>query len=254
MITCAGCSAEYSDGVRFCPRCGLGAGDVIPELPVWRAEPAPRRWVPPTDPMDDGDGDLLATIPRTGRRRGPLIGAIATVAVVVVALLVWRGVSGHNSAAPPPTIPGPTLITPSIRVSSTPSLPPPSLVGVAPAVQGAARLPEVRDLLTRYFTAINSHHDYAGWAVTQIPAAGRATETQYEGFRTTRDSKISINSVTVDVSGVVHASVSFTSHQRPSLGNGSACLNWSIAYHLKEYHGALRIDQVNTSTISHLSC
>jgi hypothetical protein len=179
------------------------------------------------------------------------------VVAAVVALLVWRGVSGHNSAAPPPaspTIPGPTLITPSIRVTSTPSLPVP-LVAVAPAVEGARRLPEVRELLTRYFTSINSHHDYAGWAATQIPAAGRATETQYEGFRTTRDSNISVNSVTEDTAGVVHASVSFTSHQQASLGNGFSCLRWSIAYHLKRYQGgALRIDLVNSPTTSHQAC
>lgn len=259
MRTCQGCATEYAEGAAHCPRCGLGATEILPALPepqAFRVGPGGRQIR--TTPDDDGDehGEELLDARRRGRR-GPLLWIAAAVVVGGVALGIWlSGSSGHGQpssalasiaaehggASLPVTVPA---------ERTTP--PPTGLVGVAPAVAHAQGLAQARTLLNSYFTAINNHRDYAGWAATLVPSPGRATRRQYEGYRTTRDSDISINTLQKTADGWA-ASVSFTSRQDAKLGSGHDCLKWSIRYVLRPNQNSLRIDLVASSQLNKLTC
>jgi hypothetical protein len=202
---------------------------------------------------------LDGTYRSPGRRRRWLIaGALVLLGLVAVAIigLVRPGGGGGGSAASPSAGPPAsqlTLVTPSIRVSSTPPSGP-ELIGIAPAVRGTAQLGAARTLLTRYFSAINDHHDYAGWRDTLVPRPGRGTRSDYQGYQTTMDSDISIDAIRSEAAGEVRVSVSFTSHQAPTLGQGHRCLRWSISFTLTPYQGDLRIGVNGISKINTHAC
>lgn len=249
MRTCQGCASDYADNASYCPRCGLGAGEQLPALP----EPEVYRI---GRPLADDPGEELLDARRRGRR-APLLWIAAAIVVGGVALGIW--LSGSSNKAQPSSDlasiaaehGGPSLQVTIPGARTTP--PPTGLVGVAPAVAHAQGLEQARALLTAYFTAINAHNDYAGWTATLVPSPGRGRLSDYEGYRTTRDSNISINSLKTTTSGL-QASVSFTSRQDAKLGNGHDCLNWSILYVLHTYHGSLRIDLVASSQLTKLTC
>jgi hypothetical protein len=230
----------------------------LPEPQVFRVGPASRQIRTTPVEEDEDNGEELLDARRRGRR-GPLLWVAAGVVVGGVALGVWlSGSSNHGqpdsalasiaaehggaslpvTAAPETTKPPPTLA---------------GLVGVAPAVAHAQGLGQARTLLTAYFTAINNHHDYAGWAATLVPHKNRVTTDKYAGYQTTRDSNISINSLQ-QASGGFNASVSFTSRQHATLGGGHDCLKWSILYALRPYQNGLRIDLVASSQLNKLTC
>lgn len=251
MRTCQGCAHEYADSAAYCPRCGLGPGEQLPALP----EPEVFRIGRPAD-ADRAVEEFLDA--RRRGRRGPLLWIAAAVVVAAAALGIWLGggsskqqpssalasiAAEHGGASLPVTIP-PETTTP----------PPTGLVGVAPAVRNAPGLQTARALLNAYFTAINNHHDYDGWRATLVLTdPKRGTLKDYQGYRTTTDSKISINGLENAGSGM-DVSVSFTSHQDPKLGGGHACLNWTIRYALRPYEGSLRIDTVKGSILNKLAC
>jgi hypothetical protein len=204
-------------------------------------------------------GDEMLDARRRGRR-GPILWIAAAVVVGGVALGVWLSGSSqhrqpssalasiaaeHGGGSLPVTVPAET------------SKPPPTLSGlvsVAPAIIHAQGLTEVRNVLTNYFTAINDHNDYAGWAATLVRYSDRPTKAQYDGYETTHDSNISINSLRSTTGGQWQVSVSFTSRQNPKYADGNECLNWSIRYTLRPSRGHLRIDTVHSSTLVSLTC
>jgi hypothetical protein len=258
MRTCQGCGNEYAETAAYCPRCGLGAGELLPAL----TEPQtfgvrPRRARPDTDNADDHGEELLDA--RRRGRRGPLLWMAAAVVVGGIALGIWLSGSSnkqqpssalasiaaeHGGGSLPVTVAPETTRPPSAG----------GLVSVAPALANAQGLTQVRTLLTAYFTAINDHNDYAGWAATLAPSPGRATRTQYEGYKSTQDSDVSINTLERNATGDLKVSVSFTSRQDPKLGSGHDCLKWSILYTLVPVNGSLRIDTVHSSTLNTLTC
>lgn len=249
MRTCQGCGAEYAEGAAHCPRCGLGANEILPALP----EPQTFRSGRPGAGSDDHGEEMLDA--RRRGRHGPLLWIAAAVVVGGVALGIWLSgpshkgqpssalasiAAEHGGASLPVTVP-PETTTP----------PPSGLVSVAPAVRNAQGLAQARALLTAYFTAINNHNDYAGWAATL--AKHRGTRQAYDGYKTTHDSNISINALTPGPNSSWQASVSFTSHQAPTGTNGS-CTSWSIRYSLIPENGSLHIDTVGLSILNKLSC
>jgi hypothetical protein len=172
--------------------------------------------------------------------------------VVVVVLAVGGGafalvssLTAHKSAAQAsgqPTSPGTgTPATSSASATATPSStasPATSAgftVAVAPAAAGNPAAPQVRVLLERYFTAINSR-DYGAYS-SLLDAHMRQKNppsTFTSGYATTHDSAETLTGITDTAGGGLEATVSFTSRQSPTDSiNNSSCTAWMITLYLR---------------------
>ena len=179
---------------------------------------------------------------------------LALAAAAIVGIDQARGGKGTTSSAPTQST---TSLPPQVRGGEVSPIFPgqKDLVAVAPGVQDSPALAATVDLLTRYFTAINSHHDYEGWARTLVPRPGRATAEQYAGYKTTLDSDVVIHGIRVDRNSNLRVDVSFISHQDPRPGSLLSCFNWEMSYTLVPSSTAgLRIDLVGSDNASTLSC
>jgi hypothetical protein len=120
----------------------------------------------------------------------------------------------------------------SASKSSPSQSPSQGLVAIGPGVSGAA-VPQVQQLLSERFQAINTHN-YAEYAST-LTTRAQASQTQAnfdKGYRSTSDSGIELTALNQTSSGLT-ATVAFTSHQDPSDSvDGSACNTWTSTYNL----------------------
>jgi hypothetical protein len=93
----------------------------------------------------------------------------------------------------------------------------------------------VQGVLASYFTAINQH-DYRQYASLLAPALqqGVTPASFASGYGSTTDSGMTLTSIASAASGLVAASVTFTSRQDPAASpDGSPCDNWQITLYLQ---------------------
>jgi len=174
--------------------------------------------------------------PRGGRdrrgRRGPFI-VLAAVVVLAAgggAYAVANSLGGHTSG-PPAAQSGGTGSAGTPSVTPSPAL---SLLSVAPGVTSSTAEPQVEDLISHYFQAINSR-DYAEYASTLDPAerAKQSPSVFDSGYATTTDSGMTLTALTGGSDGGLTATVTFTSRQSAAQSvDKSPCNDWRLNFYL----------------------
>jgi len=151
---------------------------------------------------------------------------------------------GGASAAQVSASPAPSIPAPASPASSSPppapatsASPPPvgqaGLVAISPAASGPAA-PHVAAFLSRYFQAINVK-DYPAYRSMYDPTSNPAqSEAGFRsGYRTTKDSAITLVRLIPSGAGGWLATVTFTSNQDPSASpTGTSCNHWRVPYEL----------------------
>ena len=269
---CAGCGARFPDAGD-----GAGE-PAAPDAPLTTGAPetgsAETRWdtrvdipggrpglppMPPTQPGSRYPGPVppgqaaFGPQPPSPRRGGSgLLIALVVVLVLAVgggAFALVSALTSHKTTAQPPSQPtsgapssggGSQTPTPSASASASasPSAPADTAVAVAPAAASNAAAPQVQGLLEHYFAAINAH-DYAAYSsLLDAQMRGENSQSHFDsGYATTHDSAETLTSIT-GTSGVLAATVSFTSHQSPADSiNNSSCTAWTITLYLEPQSG-----------------
>jgi hypothetical protein len=105
------------------------------------------------------------------------------------------------------------------------------LVAIGPAANGPAAH-HVAAFLSRYFQAINAK-DYPAYRSMYDPTSNPAqSEAGFQsGYRTTRDSAITLANLIPSGTGGWLATATFTSNQAPSASPaGTSCTQWRVLY------------------------
>ena len=230
----------------------FGTGLAAADHGSWTADP------PQTPPSPQ------AAPPTPGRRRNVIIAAVAAVAVLAAGggAVFWvthrhqAKLSALQTHATPstPVSPGPSGGSSQPAQAPTPSLTPaptPSATATAtPAVTGGfvavapnvAQDPDaspVETFLNSYFAAINTHsfRNYRKLLNAKMRQEESAQSFR-SGYLSTTDSAATLTAISQDGSGLVSATVTFTSHQLPADSpTGTACTDWSIVLYLHQLSG-----------------
>jgi flagellar basal body-associated protein FliL len=173
------------------------------------------------------------------------------VAVVIVVLAgggvgAWATLGGKkhptaqptHSARPVTTAPSP----PPTTTSPTPT-PSSSLVAVAPTVTTQSDEQAVLNFLTSYFTAINNHNYQQYRSLLDAQRQAGLTQAGFDsGYQSTKDSDATLTALAPAGSGIIAASVSFTSNQPASDSpTSTTCTNWNITLYLESQGGSYLI-------------
>ncbi|MGE5291092.1 MAG: hypothetical protein ACM3ML_28620 [Micromonosporaceae bacterium] len=232
--------------------------DPYEQPPIWaglQAPAPPPMWEDPQPPK--AYLRQQPSPPGPGRRARTVIALAVTVAVLAAGggalafeLRSHRAHAGAAGASHPPVSkpqqeqPSPTASPTGSRTApSPPATPGSAAVAVAPAAARDPAAPQVVNLLTRYFTAINAH-DYPAYLRLLDPQMQRIqTALRFsEGFRSTRDSGATLTGLSRAPDGRLAAAVSFTSHQSPADSpDQSACTHWTITLYLRSGGGGYLI-------------
>jgi hypothetical protein len=107
-------------------------------------------------------------------------------------------------------------------------------VALAPGVAAEPAAAAVRQLLDRYFTAINGHHFVAFRHLLSPDARHGMTLAHFAaGYGTTTDSSAVLRGISVTSTGQVAAHVTFTSHQAAAGSTTrSTCTSWNVTLYL----------------------
>jgi hypothetical protein len=227
----------------------IWAGPQAPSAPPMWDDPQPPKAYLRQQPAPPGPG-------RRGRT------AIVVTAVVVIIAAVGgalafelRAHRAHPQAGPATAAspgasqaqraqPSPANSPPAGATSPPPSHSPGNaIVAVAPAAARNPSAPRVVNLLTKYFTAINSH-DYPAYLRLLDPQMQRIETAQRfsEGFRSTTDSGATLTGLSTAPDGRLAAVVRFTSHQSPADSpDRTACTHWTITLYLTSSGGGYLI-------------
>lgn len=145
--------------------------------------------------------------------------------------------------------PGPQL--PSAVVSPQTSIPPSEQPGPA-TVEGTLDATShplyetVRELMQRYFDAINSH-DYQAWQRTVTRERIEATDeaTWRANYRTTQDGSILIYRIELGERDTARVLMTFTSVQNPANAPKelpAPCIHWNVVFPLVEKPDGWKLD------------
>lgn len=151
---------------------------------------------------------------------------ITVIATAVGALLARTWYEDPGPQAPPAVIPSPSV---------SPSEPPgPRAVKGTLDATGHPLFGTVRELLQRYFDAINNK-DYAAWQGTVIEerAERQPRDRWLRDFRTTRDGNAVIYRIEMSENDTARVLLTFTSVQDPADAPRelpAACINWSVVF------------------------
>jgi hypothetical protein len=162
-------------------------------------------------------------------------------AAIVTILLAGHGKPGSTAGA------GRPASTRAPRPSSPPTTPPATgggLIAVAPGAAAAPDAPAVESFLTRYFRAINDHSYPAYRRLFSAAIGGSLSAAAFQtGYGSSRDSHVTLLSITGMGAGQLAAAVTFTSHQQPAATpTHSACTAWSITIYLVRQRGGFVIE------------
>ena len=119
------------------------------------------------------------------------------------------------------------------------------LVVISPAANGPAA-PHVAAFLSRYFQAINAK-DYPAYRSMYDPTSNPAqSEAGFQsGYRTTRDSAITLAKLIPSGTGGWLATATFTSNQAPSASPaGTSCTQWRVLYVLAPAGATFALEHV----------
>ena len=271
-VYCTRCGARRVEGTQYCAQCEAAFKDETADSRAGRAaERAP------------------------GYGTGWFVGATAVLAAIVTgAILGGNALIARSVAAPEATAANYYRLTPdgyitdgpvdpvetpseswtpaptedetsdSPQVSSEPSeTAAPSvpnvgneLVTVAPEAAQDPSAPEVVELLTAYFTAINNH-DYDSYQAQHTRAAQATTSRRsfVSGYRSTADSEITLLGLSTATDGRMLAQVSFVSSQNAEDGpGGQTCTRWTVGKFLEGQGTNLRIGKALSGHVSHEAC
>jgi hypothetical protein len=203
----------------------------ILQQPGWRAG---RSRVRPGAEPDAAAGFTRSGSQHPPRPRGQHNGrwvSIAAATVVLVICVVTAAVllSRHQPAgqgSPRATI------THRPRATATPVVN--GLVTIEPSAAGQSSAPAVVSFLAKYFTAIN-HHDFAAYRrlFSTSLRGGLSSAAFGRGYGTSRDSLVTLHSVSSAGTAELDAAVTFTSRQQPADSpTHSACTAWVISLYL----------------------
>jgi hypothetical protein len=164
---------------------------------------------------------------------------ITVIATAVGGLFARMWYDEPASASPPAVIPSSSAVPQDDQPGS-------GVVKATPDATGHPMYDTVRELLQRYFDAINTK-DYAAWQDTVIPerVARQPEDKWLADYRTTRDGNIVIYRIEVAEDDSVRALMTFTSTQDPNDAPQElpeACINWNVVFPLIQQDGAWRID------------
>jgi hypothetical protein len=177
-----------------------------------------------------------------GRTHGPLIvlltaGLVLAAAGAGAAVLLARPGAGTAVAGPSPATAAPRPGgTAAGRMRMVRAVTGGTGAGVAVAA-GAGAQPaaaSVDAFLAGYFAVINEH-DYAGYLRLFGPGSGRSLSAAgfRAGYGSTRDSAETLTRISAAGSGLVAATVTFTSRQAPAASPAHvACVRWRITIFL----------------------
>jgi hypothetical protein len=216
------------------------AGVPTPAQPVM---PPPERWAAST----------AWSAPRQARGPGWYVGValgfVALLAVVTGVVLLWPHASSKSSNVLPPvlttsvqTTAPPTSDSPSstsVTSSNPPTTAPPiyrgnSVVSVAQAAASQPTAPVVVDLLSRYFTDINTGK-FTDYRLLYSPAKSASSLGQIaHDYRSTIDTHARLIDLATAADGRPAATVTFTSHQDAVDGpDGQTCTQWQVTFFLE---------------------
>jgi hypothetical protein len=252
MSFCTKCGRQRSGAELFCTKCGTPFRDQPEDAPTYVPRPdlpgtRSRRggkWLGPVVlsvvVLAAGGGTaawwLLSRGHATSIRSQSLVAPTGSVSVSRSA-----GSSSTPSPSPSsPVAPASTSITPTQNpaASTTPTVAA-GLVALAPTVVQNARTARAEAFVNEYFAAINAH-SYQGYDSLLAPtlAQDETPQSFYSGYRSTRDSAATINSIYATGPGQVAVTLTFVSHQLPAdSATGTSCTNWNITLFLQNYSG-----------------
>lgn len=170
---------------------------------------------------------------------------LVPVVIVVAALAFAGGMVGRRwYERSPATAAAPTVVAPS---SAAPAGKPPGSPGVRLTKDAVdhPRHQAVRDLLQRYFDAVNakSYRDWRTTVTSQFAAAKPRSEWSHS-FRTTRDGSIVVYRIETGGRAELRVLLSFVSTQDvqdapPNFPRH--CIRWRVVFPLALEHGAWKI-------------
>ncbi len=132
--------------------------------------------------------------------------------------------------------------TPQPGESSAASNDQPVPVTLSASAEAAPHAQEVRDLISRYFTAIN-RHDYDAWLSTvSTSQAKRSRDNWVNDYQTTHDSNVYISDIYPGDPLTVR--MQFTSHQSVELAPSALpeeCVRWDVTYTIMDEGTGLRV-------------
>ncbi len=115
-------------------------------------------------------------------------------------------------------------------------------VSLSASAEDSANAQQVRDLLQRYFTAINNH-DYDAWLATVTTAQSqRSRESWMADYRTTRDSDVYVSDI--NDGDPLTVRMQFVSHQSVDLAPTALplpCVRWDVTYQIIDEGPGLRV-------------
>jgi hypothetical protein len=108
------------------------------------------------------------------------------------------------------------------------------LITVQPAAASESSAPSVVSFLNNYFTAIN-HHDFAAYRrlFSASLRGGLSAAAFASGYGTSKDSLVTLHTISPLGTRELDAAVTFTSRQRPADSpTHSSCTGWVISLYL----------------------
>jgi hypothetical protein len=234
--------------------------DPYQQPPIWAGRQAPVGQPMWDDPQPPKAYLRQQPAPPGPGRRGKTVIVVAAAVVIIAAVggalaFALRSHRSHSPALSPTNAsshashsqgatPSPTNSPSAGRTTPQPTHSPGNAtVAVAPAAARNPSAPQVVNLLTKYFTAINSH-DYPAYLRLLDPQMQRIETAQRfsEGFRSTTDSGATLAALSTAPDGRLAAVVRFTSRQSPADSpDRSACTHWTITLYLQSGGGGYRI-------------
>ncbi|MHB1535709.1 MAG: hypothetical protein ACYC1D_14105 [Acidimicrobiales bacterium] len=159
----------------------------------------------------------------------------------------------------PATTPAPATTTPTTSPSTTTTIPtlPPGGVDVT-AISANADASAIAALFTQYFGGIDSQNWAEAYAALgpSLQSSLGSPAALSSADATSRDSRVTVLSVTSNADGSLDANVDFRSHQAAADGPvpGQTCTDWTLRYRLVPAGSGFVIDHVSSVGAGHSAC
>ncbi len=194
---------------------------------------------------------------RTAAAPGGTVAGQTSVVGTATSDTIGSGSSSASSAAVPPASSSATGPAPSSAGTVQPPQSPSQDVSVqlSPQALQSPHAEQVRQLLQRYFDAINTG-DYDVWAgaVSTAQSSSRPKQEWEKSYRSTHDSQIRVVSIFDDT---LQVRLWFVSQQDVSLAPADLrvpCISWDVTYQLVKQKGSLVVGNSVPSAMNKVAC
>ncbi|HEV2375930.1 MAG TPA: hypothetical protein VGS19_27655 [Streptosporangiaceae bacterium] len=188
---------------------------------------------------------------------GVVVGVALAAAAAVAGVWLTGGFSSsastgaHGHTGPTSTTQGSPTTSPSTGATSpsagsTPSSGASNVVTASPGAASNPKEPSVIAFLGEYFTSINTRNYHKFFGLLGAQAQADISPQRFRrGYRSTRDSNETLQSLSTAANGDTVAAVTFTSHQNPadSVNQQESCTRWQVTLWLASTGGGYVIDQ-----------